>query len=106
MSKATIELATKIVEKFAEYEQLDDGIQLVRVPIIGHQAQYFKTEKQEVAITGNREEGTTETEEQDVIVDTSEEFAKKQAIADIARKLEKEEIVLSDTWAEDNLKKA
>ena len=97
------ELATKIVEKFAEYEQIDNGAQLVRVPIIGHQAAYFKTEKQDVVIGGNRKDGTTDTEEQDVIVDTSEAFAKKQAIADIARKLEKEEIVLSDTWAEDNL---
>ena len=48
MSKATTELATKIVEKFAEYEQIDNGAQLVRVPIIGHQAAYFKTEKQDV----------------------------------------------------------
>lgn len=106
MTKQNTELAKKIVDKLAELEAvpLGEGY-TVRVPQLGYRADQVKTEQVEIAdrdrdgkpIKGGHVEVV------DKPAKTTKAEAKELAAADIAKQLDDGVIVLSDSWAADNL---
>lgn len=90
-------LATKIVDKLAEFEHVDVGYQ-IDIPQIGHIGFYAKNEEQDVVMNSDGD-----TEKRSVAVKTTKDEARKLAIDDITNRLDNDEIVLSDDWASSNL---
>ena len=100
MTKKNESLAIKIVDKLGEVSEstYNPDAFKVDVPQIGYSAVHFNTKTEEVTVNGNGD-----TEEQLVPTKTTEKDARKMAAQDIAKQLDAGSIILSDTWAEDNL---
>jgi hypothetical protein len=96
--KSNIELATKIVENLAKFEQAEPYGYVVTVDQIGHAATYVNFGEEEYRLNSDGDTGTRM-----VAIETSEDEARQMAINDIAAQLDDERIVLSGDWESNNL---